>query len=81
MKERTAHCPRQLDEKPTIRRVIRLPEVMRQIGLSKSEIHALMTRGLFPQSIKIGPRATGWFEDEVQHYLATRPRSGNDRKK
>ena len=77
----TEGCPCQLHAKPTIRRVIRLPDVMRQTGLSKSEIHALMTRGLIPQSIKIEPRATGWYEDEVQHYINTRPRSGNGRKK
>ena len=58
------------------RRVIRLKEVMAQTGLSRSTIFALQKQGTFPQSIKIGPRASGWYEDEVQHYLKTRPRFG-----
>ena len=49
---------------------------MAQTGLSRSTIFALQKQGTFPQSIKIGPRASGWYEDEVQHYLKTRPRFG-----
>ena len=56
------------------RRVIRLKEVMAQTGLSRSTIFALQKQGIFPPSIKIGPKATGWYEDEVQHYIKTRPR-------
>ncbi len=58
------------------KRVIRLKEVMAQTGLSRSTIFGLQQQGTFPQSIKIGPRASGWYEDEVQHYLKTRPRFG-----
>ena len=81
MDQRGSHFPPQTGEKPAIRRVIRLPEVMRQTGLCKSEIHVLMGLGIFPQSIKIGLRAVGWFEDEVQEYLRTRPRTGKGREK
>ena len=52
-----------------------MPEVIRQTGHCKSQIYAQKKKGLFPQSIKIGPRAVGWYEDEVQHYIQTRPRS------
>ena len=45
-------------------------------GLSHSTILALQQRGIFPQSIKIGPKATGWYEDEVQNCIETRPRTG-----
>ena len=58
------------------RRVIRLKEVMGQTGLSRSTIFALQKQGVFPQSIKIGPKASAWYEDEVQHYIQTRPRFG-----
>ena len=61
------------------RRVIRLKEVMDQTGLSRSTIFALQKQGIFPASIKIGPKASGWYEDEVQHYLKTRPRFGAGR--
>ena len=56
------------------RRVIRLKEVMAQTELSRSTIFALQKPGLFPASIKIGPKVAGWYEDEVQDYLRLRPR-------
>ena len=58
------------------RRVIRLKEVMVQTGLSRSTIFALQKQGISPQSTKIGPRASAWYEHEVQHYIKTRPRLG-----
>ena len=51
------------------RRVIRLKEVMAHTGLSRSTIFALRNRGPFRPRSKIGPKAVGWYEDEVQHYL------------
>ena len=62
-----------------MRRVLRLKEVKETTGLSRSSIYALQQRGLFPQSIRIGPKATGWYEDEVQNYIETRPRTGPER--
>lgn len=60
------------------KRVLRLKQVQAQTGLSRSTIFALQQRGIFPQSIKIGPKATGWYEDEVQNYIETRPRGRGD---
>ena len=45
-----------------VRRVIRLKEVIAQTGLSRSTIFAPQKQGTFPQSIKIGPKASGWYE-------------------
>ena len=61
------------------RRVLRLQDVKEATGLSRSSIYALQQRGIFPQSIRIGPKATGWYEDEVQNYIETRPRTGGER--
>lgn len=80
MNSRLAHHPPQPGEQRMIRRVLRLPEVIALVGLCKSQIYALMKLGLFPTSIKIGRRAVGWFQDEILHYLETRPRSGNGSK-
>jgi prophage regulatory protein len=46
-------------------RVIRLPEVLKIIGLSRSAIYARIKKGLFPKQIKLGERAAGWFQSEV----------------
>ncbi len=62
------------------RRILRLKDVKEATGLSRSSIYALQqTRDSSPQSIRIGPKAVGWFEDEVQNYIETRPRAGDNR--
>lgn len=73
--KRITHQPRQREKTPNTR-IIRLPQVMSQTGHCKSQIYALMTKGKFPQGVKIGTRAVGWYEHEVQRYIQTRPRSG-----
>ena len=60
------------------RRVLRLKAVKEATGLSRSPIYVLRKRGLFPASVRIGPKAVGWFEDEVLGYVKSRPRVGGD---
>jgi prophage regulatory protein len=41
-------------------------------GLRRSTIYRMQASGQFPQRIKIGARAVGWIEREVQEWLAKR---------
>jgi prophage regulatory protein len=41
-------------------------------GLRRSTIYRMQASGQFPQRIKIGARAVGWIEREVQEWLASR---------
>lgn len=50
-------------------RIIRLPEVIRLTGLSRSSIYAFMQKGCFPQRKKIGLRAVGWLESEIVKWI------------
>ena len=52
--------------------VLRLPQVCRVTGLCRSMIYRLEAEKLFPGRIKLGPRAVGWIEAEVQQWLALR---------
>lgn len=52
--------------------IMRLPEVMRTTGLSKSTLYALMRTGEFVPSIALGARAVGWPSHLVQQWLADR---------
>jgi prophage regulatory protein len=54
------------------KRVNRLPTVKDRTGHSTSTIYQLMAEGLFPRPIKLGPRAVGWIEEEVDHYIEQR---------
>jgi len=50
--------------------VLRLPQVCQITGLCRSMIYQLEAEQRFPQKIKIGLRAVGWLEGEVQGWLA-----------
>jgi prophage regulatory protein len=52
--------------------VLRLPQVCRVTGLCRSMIYQLEAEQRFPGRIKIGLRAVGWIEREVQEWLAVR---------
>ena len=53
-------------------RILRLKEVCKVTGLGRSCIYQLQAAKRFPQRIKIGLRAVGWLENEVQKWLADR---------
>ena len=53
-------------------RVLRLPQVCLATGLGRSFIYQLQAQNRFPKRIKIGVRAVGWLENEVQEWLAGR---------
>ena len=48
-------------------------------GLGRSTIYRLQADQQFPQSIKLGIRAVGWLEREVQEWLAERVASSRDK--
>lgn len=50
-------------------KVMRLPQVMENTGLSKAEIYRRMGRGQFPQAVRLGPRAIGWRAGDVSDWL------------
>ena len=50
--------------------VLRLPQVCQVTGLCRSMIYQLEAEQRFPRRIKIGLRAVGWIEGEVQGWLA-----------
>jgi len=57
-----------MDEK----RLMRLPEVCRICGLSRSEIYRLISLFRFPRSVPLGARAVAWDWDEVQAWISER---------
>jgi prophage regulatory protein len=62
--------------------LLRLPIVMRKCGLSRSAVYARIAQGAFPQPVKLGERAVGWVESEIDQWIEDRiERSRNgDRK-
>ncbi len=56
--------------------MIRLPQVMGRVGLSKPSIYRLMKVGKFPKARLIGERAVGWIEDEIDEFVSSRKVAG-----
>lgn len=52
--------------------VLRLPAVRQKTGLAKATIYAGIAHGDFPPPIKLGARASGWLESEINSWLASR---------
>jgi prophage regulatory protein len=51
------------------RSLIRLPEVERRTGLSKSDIYRGQKDKTFPHSVPLGPRSVAWIADEVDAWI------------
>jgi prophage regulatory protein len=54
--------------------ILRLNAVQARTGLSRSSIYRFEAEGKFPQRVRLGENSTGWFADEIDEYLANRPR-------
>jgi prophage regulatory protein len=55
-------------------RVLKLPEVCRKLGKSKSQVYRDIAAGVLAPPIPLGPKARGWLEHELDAYLADRIR-------
>ena len=50
--------------------VLRRPDVEALTGLSRSTIYKFMKDGTFPKTVKIGPRAVGWLQTDIEDWLS-----------
>ncbi|MGI9319185.1 MAG: helix-turn-helix transcriptional regulator [bacterium] len=53
-------------------RILRLAEVMKLTGRSKSSIYRDERRGTFPKRRRLGANAVGWLHSEIQQWIITR---------
>jgi len=53
-------------------RILRTPDVATRTGLSRSTLMRLQRLGQFPRPYRLGLRAVGWNEAEVQAWLDSR---------
>ena len=52
--------------------VLRKSAAARRVGYSVRHLERLAKQGRFPKPIKIGARAAGWLEAEIEEWLAQR---------
>ena len=63
-------------EQHTADRILRINEVSKIVGISRSSIYNYMKNGSFPEKIRLGVRMVGWLESHIQTWIAehTTPR-------
>lgn len=49
--------------------ILRLPEVKRLTGLSRSSIYLRVAERAFPAPVALGARAVGWRQSELHQWL------------
>jgi prophage regulatory protein len=54
------------------KRIIKLPEVIRKVGLGKTEIYQRISEGTFPKQVRLGGRSVGWVESEIDDWIEKR---------
>ena len=52
--------------------ILRRRQVQLKTGLSCSTLYSMIAEGTFPRPIRLGYRAVGWLEHEVDAWLADR---------
>jgi len=54
-------------------RLVRLPQVLALVGLSKTQIYRLMSAGQFPKPVQISSRSVAWRMAELASWIEGRP--------
>lgn len=50
----------------------RLPDVIKQVGYSRSSLYAKVKSGEFPAPISLGSRAVGWLSTDIEKWIEQR---------
>ena len=58
-------------------KILRRPAVESMTGLSRSTIYQNMQIGMFPKPIRLGAKAVGWLESEVNDWIEARTTDRN----
>lgn len=62
----------------TTEALLRLPEVKRLCGLSRSEIYRRMRANEFPRSVPLGVRAVAWPRSSILKFIDARIRESRE---
>ena len=51
---------------------LRISDVTKVTGFSRSQIYNLMRKGLFPMQVQIGPKSVAWLDSEISEWIKER---------
>lgn len=61
-----------MTETPSKERFLRLSDVKKRTGLSRSTIYLNISNGTFPKNINLGLRCVAWLESEIEAWMQAR---------
>ncbi len=61
-----------------MKRIIGPEETMERTDLSRSTLWRMEKKRKFPQRVTVSENRVGWYEDEVNEWIDTRPRVGGN---
>ena len=61
-----------------MKRIIRKQELLKITGLSSATLWRRERAGDFPRRLRLGPHAVGWLLEEIDEWMASRPRVEGD---
>ena len=53
-------------------KILRIEEITKMVGLSRSTIWRMETKGTFPARVPLGTRSVGWRSIEIEEWIAKR---------
>jgi prophage regulatory protein len=53
-------------------KILRLPDVMKATGLSRSSIYSFVKESTFPKPRKLSARAVGWLQSDIEAWIVQR---------
>ena len=62
----------------SIKRLLRIKEVLARLSISKSSVWEGCRTGRLPQPIKIGPRTTVWKAEDIDAFIENLGKQGAD---
>lgn len=61
-----------LDIKKNNQKILRIAAVKDCTGLSRSTIYLMISKGEFPKNVRIGAKAVGWVDSDLQSWIESR---------
>jgi prophage regulatory protein len=58
---------------------MRLPQVQRRTGFSRSTIYKRVSEGTFPRQISLGGRCVAWLESDIDRWIEQRVSQSKER--
>ena len=55
----------------SVPRLLRLPDVLKRVGLSRAQVYKLMAQDRFPKQVKIDQKVSAWDSLAIDDWIAS----------